>query len=125
MPIKRLITWILAFIPITITMIVLPALPDKIPAHYGFDGNVTRFGSNDNRIGTCYRYLYMLFNVDSSHLKNLQFFHIHQIADTIVILYFPVAPLIFFYYNFVIFFKIFAIVNPGKRVFRCNRNHGV
>lgn len=42
---KRLITWILAFIPITITMIVLPALPDKIPAHYGFDGNVTRFGS--------------------------------------------------------------------------------
>lgn len=42
---KRLITWILAFVPITITMIVLPILPDKIPAHYGFDGNVTRFGS--------------------------------------------------------------------------------
>ncbi len=41
----RLITWILAFVPITITMIVLPILPDKIPAHYGFDGNVTRFGS--------------------------------------------------------------------------------
>jgi uncharacterized membrane protein len=45
MPAKRLITWILAFVPITITMIVLPILPDKIPAHYGFDGNVTRFGS--------------------------------------------------------------------------------
>lgn len=23
----------------------MPILPDKIPAHYGFDGNVTRFGS--------------------------------------------------------------------------------
>jgi len=45
MPTKRLINWILAFVPIIITMIVLPILPDKIPAHYGFDGNVTRFGS--------------------------------------------------------------------------------
>lgn len=45
MPIKRLITWILAFTPIIMTIIVWPVLPDKIPAHYGFDGNVTRFGS--------------------------------------------------------------------------------
>ncbi len=42
---KRLITWILAFVPMIITMMVLPILPDKIPAHYGLDGNVTRFGS--------------------------------------------------------------------------------
>ncbi|MBF7095909.1 SdpI family protein [Alkalibacter mobilis] len=45
MTIKRLINWILALTPIVITLIVLPVLPDKIPAHYGFDGNVTRFGS--------------------------------------------------------------------------------
>lgn len=42
---KRLTTWILAFVPIIVTMAVLPVLPDEIPAHYGFDGNVTRFGS--------------------------------------------------------------------------------
>lgn len=35
MSIKRLIAWILAFLPITITMIVLPALPDKIPTRFG------------------------------------------------------------------------------------------
>src|SRR5690554_2296858 len=42
---RRLITWILAFLPLIITVIALPVLPDKIPAHYGLDGYVTRFGS--------------------------------------------------------------------------------
>jgi len=45
MKIKQLIIWILAFLPIAITIIVLPVLPHKIPAHYGLDGNVTRYGS--------------------------------------------------------------------------------
>ena len=42
---RRLISWIFACVPLIITFIVLPMLPDKIPAHYGIDGNVTRFGS--------------------------------------------------------------------------------
>jgi len=42
---KRFVTWIIAFVPMMITMMVLPVLPDKIPAHYGPGGNVTRFGS--------------------------------------------------------------------------------
>jgi len=42
---RRLITWILAFLPLIITVIALPVLSDKIPAHYGLDGYVTRFGS--------------------------------------------------------------------------------
>lgn len=42
---RRLIAWMFAFVPMTITMIVLPALPDRVPAHYGLDGRVTRFGS--------------------------------------------------------------------------------
>lgn len=42
---KRLISWTIAFIPLIITAIVLPMLPDKIAAHYDFAGNVTRFGS--------------------------------------------------------------------------------
>ena len=42
---KRLISWIFACVPLIITIIVLPVLPDKIPAHYGADGNVDRFGS--------------------------------------------------------------------------------
>ena len=45
MKIKRLISWIFACVPLIITLIVLPTLPDKIPAHYGIDGNVNRFGS--------------------------------------------------------------------------------
>ena len=42
---RKIIAWLLAFLPLVITIIVLPMLPDKIPAHYGFDGEVTRYGS--------------------------------------------------------------------------------
>ena len=42
---KRLISWLFSFISLLITFFVLPMLPDMIPAHYGFDGNVTRYGS--------------------------------------------------------------------------------
>jgi len=42
---KRIITWLLAFLPLVITLIVLPILPDEIPAHSDFSGNVTRYGS--------------------------------------------------------------------------------
>lgn len=42
---RRILTYVLAFLPLIITAIVLPMLPDQIPAHYGFNGNVTRFGS--------------------------------------------------------------------------------
>jgi uncharacterized membrane protein len=42
---KKLIAWLLAFLPLIITIIVLPMLQDEIPAHYGLDGQVTRYGS--------------------------------------------------------------------------------
>lgn len=42
---RRLLFWLLAFAPLLITFFVLPILPDRIPAHYGFDGAVTRYGS--------------------------------------------------------------------------------
>jgi uncharacterized membrane protein len=42
---KRLMYWLLAFAPLLITLFVLPILPDSIPAHYGANGNVTRYGS--------------------------------------------------------------------------------
>jgi len=42
---KRIIAWLIAFLPLVITIIVFPMLPDKIPAHYGFDGEITRYGS--------------------------------------------------------------------------------
>lgn len=45
MSLKRLINCILACIPLIITVIVLPLLPDRIPAHYDFSGNITRYGS--------------------------------------------------------------------------------
>jgi uncharacterized membrane protein len=42
---RRIIAWVLAVVPLIITAVVLPVLPDKIPAHYGFDGSADRFGS--------------------------------------------------------------------------------
>ena len=42
---QRRIFWILTFLPLAIDLIALPFLPDRIPAHYGADNQVTRWGS--------------------------------------------------------------------------------
>ena len=49
---KQLITIIAAFVPLIITLIALPMLPDQVPAHFGFDGNVTRYGSKYEQLIT-------------------------------------------------------------------------
>ncbi len=42
---KKTVYYILMYLPLVITLIVLPNLPEKIPAHYGFDNQVDRWGS--------------------------------------------------------------------------------
>lgn len=42
---KKAILIFIIFLPLIITLISLNYLPDLIPAHYGFDGEVTRWGS--------------------------------------------------------------------------------
>ncbi len=42
---KKIIYFILMFLPLLVVLISLPFLPEKIPAHYGFDNQVTRWGS--------------------------------------------------------------------------------
>lgn len=42
---KKVVYYILMFLPFAVTLIALPHLPDKIPAHYDFDHQVTRWGS--------------------------------------------------------------------------------
>lgn len=37
--------YLLMFLPLVIVIITLPIFPDKIPAHYDFAGNITRWGS--------------------------------------------------------------------------------
>lgn len=37
--------WILAVLPLIITLLVLPGMPDTVPAHYGFSGQADRWGS--------------------------------------------------------------------------------
>lgn len=37
--------WILMLLPWGMTLAILPHLPEQIPAHYGFDGQVDRWGS--------------------------------------------------------------------------------
>lgn len=43
--IRNIVYYTLMFLPFLITMIALPYLPDQIPAHYGMDHQVTRWGS--------------------------------------------------------------------------------
>jgi uncharacterized membrane protein len=38
-------TVVLAFLPLLITLILFPSLPNSIPAHYGISGEVNRWGS--------------------------------------------------------------------------------
>lgn len=45
MKVKKIIYYILMFLPLVISFIALPFLPEQIPAHYGFDNQVTRWGS--------------------------------------------------------------------------------
>lgn len=45
MKIKKTIYFILMFLPLAVVLIALPFLPDQIPAHYGFDNQVDRWGS--------------------------------------------------------------------------------
>ena len=42
---EKIIFYILMFLPLPATLISLLFLPDQIPAHYGFDNQVTRWGS--------------------------------------------------------------------------------
>ena len=42
---KRTIYFILMYLPLVVVLITLPYLPEKIPAHYGFDNQVDRWGS--------------------------------------------------------------------------------
>ena len=42
---NKVFFYFLMFFPLVITVCALFFLPDKIPAHYGFDGQVDRWGS--------------------------------------------------------------------------------
>lgn len=42
---KKIIYYILMFLPLIVTVIALGYLPDQIPAHYGYNNAVTRWGS--------------------------------------------------------------------------------
>ena len=45
MKVQKVIFYILMFLPLPVTLISLAFLPDQIPAHYGLDNQVTRWGS--------------------------------------------------------------------------------
>ena len=42
---KKTVYYILMYLPLVVALIALPNLPEKIPAHYGFDNQVDRWGS--------------------------------------------------------------------------------
>ena len=42
---KKILYFALMFLPLLITVIALPFLPEQIPAHYNFAGEVDRIGS--------------------------------------------------------------------------------
>ncbi len=41
----KILYLILMFLPLAVTAVMIGILPDQIPAHYGFDGQVDRWGS--------------------------------------------------------------------------------
>ena len=45
MKVKRMLYLVLMFLPLAATLVALWYLPDTIPAHYGADGQVNRWGS--------------------------------------------------------------------------------
>lgn len=47
---KKTVYYILMYLPLVITLIALPHLPEKIPAHYGFDNQVDRWGSKYEKL---------------------------------------------------------------------------
>ena len=42
---KKIVYFILMFLPLVATLVLMPFFPEQIPAHYGADGLVTRWGS--------------------------------------------------------------------------------
>ena len=42
---KKWLYFILMLLPLAVSLIALPFLPSQIPAHYGADNQVTRWGS--------------------------------------------------------------------------------
>lgn len=42
---KKKVLWFFTLLPIVVTTIVVQFMPDKIPAHYNFSGNIDRWGS--------------------------------------------------------------------------------
>lgn len=42
---KKIILFVLMFLPLGLCLIALPFLPEQIPAHYGFNNQVDRWGS--------------------------------------------------------------------------------
>ncbi len=42
---KNKLMWVLAFLTLIVTAIVLPAFPDKVPMHYDMAGKIDRWGS--------------------------------------------------------------------------------
>ena len=45
MKLNKLVYWLIAFLPLIVTLIVLPILPETIPAHYNISGVANRWGS--------------------------------------------------------------------------------
>lgn len=45
MKIKKTVYYILMYLPLVVALIALPYLPKKIPAHYGFDNQIDRWGN--------------------------------------------------------------------------------
>ena len=55
----RIIMWIMAFIPLIITVILYGSLPEKVPMHFDINWNVDRYGHRSELIYACAAFLLM------------------------------------------------------------------
>lgn len=100
---NKILNFILMFLPLIITIIALFFLPDQIPAHYGFDNQVDRWGSKfESLILPCVTILmgWFMIMIEKLLAKERNNEKVMTIITTILLLVFNAMTYFFLYTSF-------------------------
>lgn len=100
---NKILNFILMFLPLIITIIALFFLPDQIPAHYGFDNQVDRWGSKfESLILPCVTIVmgWFMIMVEKLLAKERNNEKVMTIITTILLLVFNAMTYFFLYTSF-------------------------
>ena len=120
---KKTVYYILMYLPFAVNLAALPFLPDRIPAHYGFDNQVTRWGSKYEALlyplvivfmGYFMLAMAKLGAKDEEHGKNNE--TVLLISGILILLLFHVLNAYSLYTSFVKAENLSSVRPSGKRV---------